>query len=66
MNMSQVTVLIANRLIRLTGNIFKILAYPVHWVFPKLRFTIPAYSPAKLARSNRSAIPRTIWQTNFT
>ncbi|MBF4442582.1 glycosyl transferase, partial [Vibrio anguillarum] len=28
MNMSQVTVLIANRLIRLTGNIFKILAYP--------------------------------------
>ncbi|MBF4217726.1 glycosyl transferase, partial [Vibrio anguillarum] len=49
MNMSQVTVLIANRLIRLTGNIFKILAYPFHWVFPKLRFTIPAYSPAKLA-----------------
>lgn len=64
--MSQVTVLIANRLIRLTGNIFKMLAYPFHWVFPKLRFTIPAYSSAKWARSNRSAIPRTIWQTNFT
>lgn len=66
MNMSKVTVLIANRLIRLTGNLFKMLSYPFHWVFPKLRFTIPAYSPAKLKMRANATIPRTIWQTNFT
>lgn len=64
--MSKVTVLIANRLIRLTGNLFKMLSYPFHWVFPKLRFTIPAYSPAKLKMRANATIPRTIWQTNFT
>ncbi len=30
--MSKVTVLIANRLIRLTGNQFKMLSYPFHCV----------------------------------
>jgi len=64
--MSQLKILVANRLIRLTGNIFKVLSYPFHWVFPKLRFTIPAHSPAKLKLSSGKAIPRTIWQTNFT
>lgn len=64
--MSQLKILIANRLIRLTGNIFKVLSYPFHWALPKVRFTIPAYSPAKVRLSGDRAIPRTIWQTNFT
>ena len=42
--MSQLKILIANRLIRLTGNVFKVLSYPFHWALPKVRFTIPAYS----------------------
>ncbi|UPQ88096.1 glycosyltransferase family 32 protein [Vibrio sinaloensis] len=64
--MSQLKILVANRLIRLTGNIFKVLSYPFHWVLPKARFTIPAFSPARVRLSSEKAIPRTIWQTNFT
>lgn len=63
--MKKVPIVVTNRLIRLTGNIFKLSAYPFHFLFPRLRFTIPEYSPAKLRLSKRSAIPRTIWQTNF-
>lgn len=58
--------LVANRLIRLIGNIFKLTAYPFHFLLPKVRFKLPEYSPAKLKLSKRSTIPRTIWQTNFT
>lgn len=58
--------LFTNRTIRLIGNIFKIVSYPLYWLFPRIRFTIPEYSPAKFQRSTRSAIPRQIWQTNFT
>ncbi|WP_462053837.1 glycosyltransferase family 32 protein, partial [Vibrio cholerae] len=64
--MNNTAKVIANRLIRLTGNLFKMLSYPFHWMFPKLRFTIPAYSPAKLKMRANATIPRTIWQTNFT
>lgn len=64
--MDKIHILILNRLIRLVGNLFKILAYPFHFFLPKYRFTIPKYSPAKTKLSTRSAIPRTIWQTNFT
>ncbi|WP_217564203.1 glycosyltransferase family 32 protein [Vibrio cholerae] len=63
--MNNTAKVIANRLIRLTGNLFKMLSYPFHWVFPKLRFTIPAYSPAKLKMRANAPIPRTIWQTNY-
>lgn len=54
------------RLIRLIGNIFKLLSYPFHWVFPKTRFNIPEYSSAKITRSNTSSVPKVIWQTNYT
>lgn len=64
--MSKLSTLVANRLIRLTGNIFKVLSYPFHWVLPKVRFTIPAHSPAKVILRGNNPIPRTIWQTNFT
>ncbi len=63
--MNHLPILIANRLIRLTGNIFKMLSYPFHWLFPNKRFTIPAYSPAKVRPSSPKCIPRQIWQTNF-
>ncbi|MFP2769115.1 glycosyltransferase family 32 protein [Oceanisphaera sp. KMM 10153] len=64
--MKKLPILVANRSIRLVGNIFKLIAYPFHFLLPNLRFTIPEYSSAKLKLSNRSVIPRTIWQTNFT
>lgn len=58
--------LISNRLIRIVGNVFKLLSYPFHWLFPKKRFVIPDYSPVKVKTDGQKAIPRVIWQTNFT
>lgn len=63
--MSNFPVMLANRTIKLVGNIFKVLSYPFHFVFPKVRFTIPEYSPAKLKSSNDSAVTKVIWQTNY-
>lgn len=40
-------IVICNGVFRLFGNIVKILSYPFHALFPKKRFTIPEYSPAK-------------------
>lgn len=61
----QPCILIAGALLRLTGNIVKTFSYPFHWLFPKKRFTIPAYSPALRKSSKNTRIPRIIWQTNY-
>ncbi|STY62261.1 glycosyl transferase [Mannheimia haemolytica] len=58
-------IVICNGVFRLLGNIIKILGYPFHALFPKKRFTIPEYSPAKIQSSTPSKITKTIWQTNY-
>lgn len=58
-------IVIANGLFRLLGNIIKTLSYPFHVIFPKKRFTIPEFSPAKIKSSKQQKINRTIWQTNY-
>lgn len=58
-------IVICNGVFRLFGNIVKILSYPFHALFPKKRFTIPEYSPAKIQSSIPSKITKTIWQTNY-
>ena len=63
--MSHLPVMVVNRSDRLIGNIFKVLSYPFHFVLPKVRFTIPEYSPAKLKSSNDSGVTKVIWQTNY-
>ena len=63
--MSHLPVMVANRTIKLLGNIFKVLSYPFHFILPKVRFTIPEYSPAKLKSSNDSGVTKVIWQTNY-
>lgn len=63
--MNTLPILVANRSIKLIGNIFKILAYPFHFVFPKVRFSIPEYSPAKVRSKSNNDITKVIWQTNF-
>jgi mannosyltransferase OCH1-like enzyme len=63
--MNSIKILIANRTIRLIGNFFKVLSYPFHMLLPKVRFTIPEYSKAKIKLVNTSPIPKTIWQTNY-
>ena len=59
-------VLATNRIIKILGNIAKILSYPFHWLFPNKRFTIPAFSPAKINVENKHKIPKKFWQTNYT
>ncbi|MEZ9699175.1 glycosyltransferase family 32 protein [Vibrio sp. 10N.261.46.E12] len=63
--MNNFCVVASNRLIRLIGNIFKMLSYPFHFLFPKKRFEIPSLSKAKVNSSKETNIPRIIWQTNF-
>lgn len=63
--MKNITILLANRGIKLLGNCFKVLSYPFHWLFPKKRFEIPIYSKAKIKAVNDAGIPKVIWQTNF-
>ncbi|PNH88016.1 glycosyl transferase [Vibrio diazotrophicus] len=63
--MSHLPIMVANRTIKLLGNIFKVLSYPFHFILPKVRFTIPEYSPAKLKSSNDSGVTKVIWQTNY-
>ncbi|MDU8923561.1 glycosyltransferase [Pasteurellaceae bacterium LIM206] len=58
-------ILISNGLIRLFGNVVKFLSYPFHAVFPKKRFTIPEFSPARHKSEQPSKINKTIWQTNY-
>ena len=59
-------IIASGRFIRLGGNLFKLLSYPFHWVLPKVRLSIPEYSPAIIHRPNTSSVPKVIWQTNFT
>lgn len=58
-------ILVTNSALRLIGNIVKILSYPFHLLFPKKRFKLPEFSPARKANSNFRISP-TIWQTNYT
>ena len=62
---NQTALLISNGLLRLVGNIVKTLSYPFHALFPKKRFTIPEFSPAKRQSDKPSKINRVIWQTNY-
>lgn len=63
--MSTSTVKLSGRAIRFVGNIFKMLSYPFHFIFPKKRFEIPSISKAKVISSQKMKVPKIIWQTNF-
>jgi mannosyltransferase OCH1-like enzyme len=58
--------IIINRFCKITGAILKGVAYIIYFVFPKLRFTIPKISKAKIKPSASSLIPKILWQTNYT
>ncbi|TDQ59567.1 mannosyltransferase OCH1-like enzyme [Mesocricetibacter intestinalis] len=62
---NQILILILNSLMRIIGNIVKILSYPFHAIFPKARFTLPEFSPAKRRTERQTQIKGTIWQTNY-
>ncbi|WP_222863096.1 glycosyltransferase family 32 protein [Marinomonas sp. IMCC 4694] len=54
-----------NRSIRLVGNLVKVASYPFHFFLPRVRFTIPVYSAAKIRSRPESKVPSVIWQTNY-
>jgi len=58
-------IIIANRFSKVLGSIIKGISYIIYAIYPKLRFTIPKYSSAKI-QNKTSNIPKIIWQTNFT
>ncbi|WP_444989108.1 glycosyltransferase family 32 protein [Halomonas mongoliensis] len=60
-------VLMTGRLIKLLANILKVSSYGFHFLFPGKRFTLPEHAaPWLKGRTSDAAIPRIIWQTNFT
>lgn len=61
----QAPITLANGLLRLIGNIVKISSYGFHALFPKKRFTLPEFSPAKNTAPAAANITKTIWQTNY-
>ncbi|NLK66710.1 MAG: glycosyl transferase [Campylobacteraceae bacterium] len=59
--------LFINRFGKITGVFVKGFSYIFHALFPKKRFTIPKFSPAKTSpKSDGVKVPKTIWQINYT
>ncbi|MCK5722420.1 MAG: glycosyl transferase [Gammaproteobacteria bacterium] len=44
----------------------KLACYVFHFFFPNKRFVLPVHSKPIFRNNKQSAIPRTLWQTNFT
>ncbi|MBT5934244.1 glycosyltransferase family 32 protein [Sulfurimonas sp.] len=59
-------IIIANRFAKIIGTLVKTLSYPFHFVFPKMRFTIPIKSNPIIKSKRDTQIPKRIWQTNYT
>ncbi len=64
--MRKLGVLTFARLVKLLANVTKIASYGFHYVLPDQRFTLPAYAQPWWPSRRSSAVPRIIWQTNFT
>ncbi|WP_292950429.1 MULTISPECIES: glycosyltransferase [unclassified Neptuniibacter] len=59
-------IILANRLLKLTGALIKAFSFLFHFVFPKKRFTIPKQSDPLIKSKKSTKIPKIIWQTNYT
>ena len=58
-------ILLLNRTTKVLGNITKGVGYLFHLLLPKIRFTLPTYSPAIIKAKRSQSIPRILWQTNY-
>ena len=63
---SSLPIVAANRFAKIIGTLIKGVSYIFHFLFTNKRFTIPIYSPAKIKPKQKTQIPKSIWQTNFT
>lgn len=64
--MSNFIKFLAGRAIKVLGNFLKAICYLLYFVFPKKRFHIPHSSKPILNIKSVHAIPKIIWQTNYT
>ncbi|MEA2119178.1 glycosyltransferase family 32 protein [Halovibrio sp. HP20-50] len=64
--MQKILIVATSRVIKLFANTLKMLNYPLYWIFPKIRFTLPEYSPPLFKNNKKKVISSIIWQTNFT
>lgn len=58
--------IIRGRLIRILGNLVKLVSIPFHKIFSNKRFTLPDYKKPLIKTKKEATIPRIIWQTNYT
>jgi len=56
---------IFSRIVKLLANLLKLFCMLHIRLFPKARFTIPADAPALIRRTSQRAIPRAVYQTNY-
>lgn len=59
-------IILANRLLKLSGALIKAFSFFFHALFPKKRFTIPIQSDPLIKSKKITKIPKIIWQTNYT
>jgi mannosyltransferase OCH1-like enzyme len=64
--MARIVRYLAARLTKFIGNFMKVLYYPLHFLFPTLRFSLPHRSEPIFAANSAHRIPKVIWQTNYT
>ena len=57
---------LAARVSKLIGNLLKVFCYLPHFLFPRVRFSLPHRAGPLFATNSTHRIPKIIWQTNYT
>lgn len=64
--MKNTIIFLNSRIIKIFANLIKLSCYVFHFIFPNKRFTLPSHAKPILRRKKQLAIPKILWQTNFT
>ena len=63
--MKNFIIFLNSRLIKIFATLIKLACFVFHFFFPNKRFTLPSHAKPILSNSKKTAIPRTLWQTNY-
>ena len=64
--MKKFFIFFVSRIIKIFANFIKLACYAFHFFFPNKRFILPKNAPPIYKINSQTAIPRILWQTNFT
>ena len=64
--MKLLSIIIIRPIIKIFGNVTKLISYVFHALSPTKRFLIPSDVPPLIKFGSKRPIPRTVWQTNYT